>query len=479
MTRHSWLRRGAALAWALCLPLAGCGGGDYTTVRPEMGPIQDLVEDTGTVAYRDPYAVIPLASGLILSCSFEEGDRVRAGQELYVIDSGDLEDQIDQASLSLDTAQENYRQALEAQGDLTVRTSAAGTVTAVHVHEGDYISAGTPVADVVDSGTLTLTVPFSPADAAAIAPGAAATVTFAAYSGQVAATVARVYDAPTPLSGGREGVYVEFRLTNPGALTAGTVAMAAVGAMACTEAGALSYATEQSVYAGQSGQVLDLIAREGDVLAPGQAVLTLDNASVSNAAASAALSLESARLNLSQLEAKREDYRILAPADGVITQRLFKTGDYAAAATSMATLVDPEDMCVNAAIDELYIDRVWAGQEASVTFTTDTGERRTYAAEVYRVDDTGTASGGVTDYTVELRLEDTEGLKAGMNVDVSITAASREDCLRIPASAVSGGAVQVLRGGRAVEVPVETGVSGGGYVEILSGLTPEDEVIIP
>ena len=473
-------RRMAALACGLSLLLSGCGGnGDYTTVHPDTGPIESLVSATGSVAYRDPWSLIPEVNGKIVSCSIEEGDTVTAGEELYVIDSTDLEDQITQAALSLDSAREALRQAEDACGDLTVRAPAGGIITSVLVNVGDFVSAGTPVAQLEDSANLTLTVPFSTADAAAISPGDSAVITFAAYSGQVSAVVERVYQSSVPLSGGREGVYVQLRFTNPGALTAGTVAMASVGSRTCMDSGAVAYKTAQSVYAAQSGQVLTIPVEEGDRVTKDQAILTLDNASLTNAAASAAISLESAQVSLSQLEAKREDYRILAPVDGLILTRSAKEGDYAAAATPLATLVSPDSMCVNVDIDEIYIDQIQAGQEASFTFTTDSGEERTYSAEVRRVDEAGTTSGGVTDYTVELTPENTEGLKSGMNVNVTIITASKAECLRLPSSAVSGNTVQVLRGGKAETVTVVTGISGGGYIEILEGLTEEDQVILP
>lgn len=92
------------------LAAAGCQKeADYQTVTPEVGTIENRVEDTGTVAWRDPTSVIPVVSGKVVSCAFEEGDAVTAGQTLYVIDSGDLEDQITQARLSLKTAQAGAR----------------------------------------------------------------------------------------------------------------------------------------------------------------------------------------------------------------------------------------------------------------------------------------------------------------------------------------------------------------------------------
>ena len=96
-----------------------------------------------------------------------------------------------------------------------------------------------------------------------------------------------------------------------------------------------------------------------------------------------------------------------------------------------------------------------------------------------RVEDTGVTSGGVTDYTVEIALDNTDGLRDGMNVSVSILTEGKENCLRVPAKAVDGDTVQVLRNGKAETVTVETGLWGSEYVEILSGITEEDEVILP
>lgn len=473
----------SALAGALCLTaLCGCQGGDKSETRTavaEVGTVESIVSDTGTVAYRDPYAVIPTVNGKILTCAIEEGDVVTAGQTLYTIDSTALEDQITQAALSLESARLALSQASAACGDLTVTAPAAGSVTAVCLHVGDYVNVGTPIAEVVDSTNLTLTVPFAPSDAAAMAAGSPAELTFTGFSGTVAGQVKRVYASSTPLSGGREGVYVEIAFTNPGAIAAGTTATAAVGGADCMAQGAVACGTQQTIYSTQAGQVLTLPIEVGDTVAVGQTVMTIENASLTNARDNAALAVETAAVSLAQLEAKRSDYVITAPVDGTVTTRAFKTGDYAAAATPLATLAGAAALQVQVPIDEIYIDQVWPGQQAQVTFTADSGEERSYGAAVRRVNDTGVTAGGVTDYTVDLELEATEGLRSGMNVTVSITTACKENCLRVPASAVSGGKVQVVRSGKAEEAAVTTGASGGGYVEITFGLAEGDTVVLP
>ncbi len=476
-------RRGAAFSAALGLfLLSGCSGSDqdeYRTVQPDTGPVEYRVEDTGTVTYADNYTIVPTVSGTVTECTFQEGDSVTAGQTLYTIDSDALEDQIVQAQLSVDSAQASLSQAQAACADLTVVSHASGSVTAVNVHVGDMISAGTPVAQVVDSLNLKLTVPFSLEDAAALTPGSAAVISFPGMADTLTGTVVRVYDTPVALSGSRTGVNVEFSFRNPGTLASGASAMASVNGVQCMEAGTIAYATEQAIYSAQSGQVLTLSIQEGESVTAGQTILTLKNDSLTNAVTNASLQVRSAQTSLSQLMDQRADYTVTAPVDGTILSRTVKQGDLASAGNPMAVLAQPDALCVHASIDEQYIDRVGTGQSVSITFTTDTGEQRTYTGSVRRVEDTGVTSGGVTDYTVEIALDNTDGLRDGMNVSVSILTEGKENCLRVPVKAVDGDTVQVLRNGKTETVTVETGLWGSDYVEILSGITEEDTIVLP
>ena len=475
--------RGAAAALAgWLLLLAGCssGDGDYAVVTPTVDDtVERTVEDTGTVGYAEEYSVTPAVSGKILSCAVEEGDPVTEGQALYTIDSGELEDQIDQARISLDSAQASLAQAQDACADLNVTSYVSGTVTSVSVHVGDFVSSGTPVAQVEDNRTLTLTVPFWTEDAAGLSPGQSAVISFPARGETVTGTVSRVYDTPTALPGGREGVYVELSFQNPGAVLAGESASASVGSAACLESGTVEASAAQSIYAAQSGQILTLDIQTGSAVTSGQVVATIDNASLTNAAENAALSLRSAQVSLEQLEDRLDDYSVTAPTDGVVLSRSFKTGDFAAAGTPLATLARSEDLCVHADIDELYINEVGVGQTARITFTGDQGDVLSYEGTVTRVNDAGVTSGGVTNYTVEITLDNAGDLRYGMNVMVEIITARREGCMTVPASAVSGSTVQVLENGSPADRTVETGLTGGGVTEILSGLSPEDQVIVP
>jgi membrane fusion protein (multidrug efflux system) len=71
-------------------------------------------------------------------------------------------------------------------------------------------------------------------------------------------------------------------------------------------------------------------------------------------------------------------------------------------------------------------------------------------------------------------------LYPGMYANVTLVLQRHPDALRVPAPALGGNqhqTVLVLQGGGLKEVPVETGISDGHYVEIRSGLTGKELVV--
>lgn len=121
-------------------------------------------------------------------------------------------------------------------------------------------------------------------------------------------------------------------------------------------------------------------------------------------------------------------------------------------------------------------------------------EGSTFEGVVTKVSVAGSTSGGITSYPVTVRIEETDGLLPGMNVDAEIVIEEAENVLAVPSGAVSRGSgntavVLVTEGSPSaanrveqeapegyVYVSVETGVSDDDYVEIVSGLQEGDTV---
>ena len=115
---------------------------------------------------------------------------------------------------------------------------------------------------------------------------------------------------------------------------------------------------------------------------------------------------------------------------------------------------------------------------------------QTFTGVVTKVSVVGTTSGGTTTYPVTVRIDDTEGLRPGMNVDAEIVLSSADGVLAIPSMAVNRGntvlitsdspsAVNALEQEAPegyVYVQVTIGVSDDSYIEITSGLQEGDTV---
>ena len=188
--RRKWIKRLiilAVLAALVVFLFKSCSGtgsimaaGSYI---PAVAARQELlvsVSGTGTIEPIHSYKVTTLIQGEVLEAPFEEGQTVHKGDLLFRIDSKDVEASIRQAELSLESARLNYSQLLKNQSDsqknATVKATAAGVVTKLYVDQGDMVSAGAPIADILDRDNLKLTVPFHSVQAASISVGQQALV---------------------------------------------------------------------------------------------------------------------------------------------------------------------------------------------------------------------------------------------------------------------------------------------------------------
>ena len=100
-----------------------------------------------------------------------------------------------------------------------------------------------------------------------------------------------------------------------------------------------------------------------------------------------------------------------------------------------------------------------------------------------RVDTVGTNSSGVVSYSAVITPDVMNpAVKSGMTVTASIITETAADVLAVPSTAVKssngGSYVQILQNGVPSNVTVETGLSSDSYVEITSGLTEGQEIIV-
>jgi HlyD family secretion protein len=185
------------------------------------------------------------------------------------------------------------------------------------------------------------------------------------------------------------------------------------------------------------------------------------------------------------LELARLTYQysfIKAPISGIVTERPVDLGQTVTKGTLVAAMISPESLYIESFVDEADVGKVRVGQPVRVTMDAYPG--RIFRGEVYRI--SPVVTGGRLEsrtFEVRTRLKDpTVVLKTGMSADTEIVVETVQDALVIESQAVvdrdGKKFVYVKDGDRAALREVTVGLSDWTHTQVLSGLSPEDVVIV-
>lgn len=459
----------------------------YQTATVEKRDITRSLSSNGTLQPADSYTVSTLVSGEILSDTFEEGDQVVEGQLLYTLDSSSASNSQTQAKNSYTQAQTNYKQAVEAKYPTA---DMSGTVSEVYVKNGDTVSAGTELMRIVGDNNIYLTGLFPYASPSDFYVGQTATIYINGFAGTTTGTVTAVSSSTVTTSTGLQAVSVQVKAANPGLVTADYTASIYIGSYSSYGQTSINLSASSVVTAEASGKVTGLSWLAGDTISEGQRICTITGDSVDNSIENAKISMENAQSSLENAQETLDDYSITAPISGEVVTKTAKAGDKIEGGSdgTLCVIYDLSYLEMTMSIDELDISDVAVGQEVQIT--ADAVEGTTYTGVVTKVSVAGTTSGGITTYPVTVRIDETEGLRPGMNVDAEIILESAEDVLAIPSGAVNRGNTVLITAdspsaANAVDqeapegyvyVEVETGISDDSYTQVLSGLQEGDTV---
>ena len=511
--KRKWLKRAIALvvlAAVILVLLRACSGGGTALTSgvylPTPASVQDLVvsvSGTGAIEPIHSYKVTTLVKGEVLEAPFEEGQTVHKGDLLFRIDATDVETSIQQAQLSLESAQLSYQQLLNNQEDshknATVKATATGVITELYVDEGDMVSAGAPIADILDRDNMKLKVPFHAADAAGFYVGQSASVTVDGTLETLPGTIDAIAATDSVGPGGTLVREITILVRNPGALTDTSMGTASIGAASSASSGTFAYGEQKQVIAKASGELISLTVKEGDRVMEDQVIGGFDETDMDTQLESAALQIRNAELTLKNAQDRLEDYSITSTIDGTVIEKNYDVGDTLDTSTASATgiaypavIYDMSALTFDISVNELDINKIQVGQQVEIT--ADAVEGQTFTGVVDKVNINGTTTSGSTNYPVTVLVSGTpEALKPGMNVSAKIIVEDAGSVLCVPVEAVSRGAdgtslVKVAGEGaldekgnladpsRLEDREVTLGRSDESYIEILSGLE-EGEVV--
>ena len=462
----------------------------YTQEKLGRRDIVNVYDGSGTINAADSYTVKSLVTGTVLTADFELGDTIQKGDVLYVIDSSDVEGDLESAQLSVSQAQRSYDDAADARN---VRTKIGGEVSSFAVAAGDAVQAGQTVATVRDTSVMLLAVDFPAAEAQSFAVGQAAQVmpdtTFEVLNG----TIRSVSGADPSGDASLMTCTVTIAVPNAGSLTTAQAAVAQVNGVSSLNSAHFAYQREETVVAAASGTVSELCVKEGSTVRQDDVILRITGKDLDKQAQNAADNLRSAELRMSSAERNISHYTIDAPISGTIVDKKVKAGDKLSAndtaMQNLCTIYDMSYLEMKLNVDELKIRSLEVGQEVEITADAVPGE--TYKGVISSILVAGTTANGSTSYPVTVRIDDMGELLPGMNATAKITTASVKNVLALPnAALVRGSYVLVTKDSPSaanaetsmtapdgyVYVKVATGISDDDYIEVKSGLQEGDTI---
>ena len=458
----------------------------YTEAAPERRDVTNTLSGTGTLNPANTYTVKSLVEGKVLTGTIEEGDIVEESNVLYTIDSSDASTNFEKAEIAMQQAQRSYDKVVDRQ---YVRAEVAGVVSSLKVTKGDEVTSGQEVAVIRDSSRMLLTLEFPAADAANFSVGQSAAVTLDGTFEQLDGTVTSVSGTDALSAGNLLTRTVTITVKNAGGLTTAQAATASINGVSSIGSATFAYQAERTLTAQAAGTVTSINVQEGSEVAKDDIILGLSGDDLTESIQSASESLRSAEISMQNLQDAMNNYTITAPISGTIIEKDAKVGDAVKAGDTLCIVYDLSYLEMRINVDELQISSISVGQKVQIT--ADAVPDKTYVGTVTRVSMKGTSNGGTTTYPVTIRIDDTEGLRPGMNANAEIVVAEANNALVVPnAAVVRGSYVLVTKDSPSaanadtameapegfVYVPVKTGVSDDDYTQIVSGIQEGDTI---
>jgi len=203
------------------------------------------------------------------------------------------------------------------------------------------------------------------------------------------------------------------------------------------------------------------------------------NASSEQEYALSRTSYETAKNRFEEAEKQLSYTIITAPISGTITKKIVEEGTYVKAGDPVASIVDVSRLRVRVNVSESNVYYLHPGDR--VMITTDIYPGITFKGKISFVSPRGDDT---HNYPVEIEIVNSvkNPLKAGTFVNVEVGVGSSNAALYIPREALQGSIkdakVYIASNGKALLKNIVIGRGGNESLEVLSGLTENDKVIV-
>ena len=425
--------------WYFLLRPAPVEQGEIYAVPAEIGSIQSTVSGSGNAKAKESAAITLSEGGTVRELFVAAGDVVTAGQPLYTIYSEAAEKAVTDAQEKVNALNKELAKLQEQTADLTVKAPFAGKLVNVQDFSIDQtVSSGTEVATLVNDKKLKLSLYFSYAYENSISVGQSVTVSLTSMMKDFTGTVEKINKVRYITPEGAVQFEVVISFNNPGTLTEGMDASAAIhlsdGTVAYPYAsGKLEYYESRVVTTQASGPVRSFnLLNYADVKA-GDVLLTLGSDTIDDEIQAKQQEIAAAQETLNTAQQAMANFNAVAPIDGTITACTRTEGAEVKSGDTVIIISNSTTMLVNITVDDRNISFIKPGDMVNLDWN-----GTPYMGTVTSIDMGKAESGnGMTNFPVTLTVDNMDGsLIEGAWLQYSFVTSQSDNCVLIPGSAV-------------------------------------------
>ena len=190
-----------------------------------------------------------------------------------------------------------------------------------------------------------------------------------------------------------------------------------------------------------------------------------------------------------EAEERLDETEIFAPINGVIIEKLVEEGQIIASGisnvsggTAIATIADMSRLFIIADIDETDIGSVKIGH--AVRITADAFPNKIFKGKVTRIAPQGVIDNSITIFKAKIEVQGTGKtlLKPMMSANIDIVTRQIKDTVYVTRAGIrkdeEGEFAVILKNDQPEKVRVKTGIKNPIHIQIISGLNPDEEVIL-
>lgn len=184
--------------------------------------------------------------------------------------------------------------------------------------------------------------------------------------------------------------------------------------------------------------------------------------------------LTAAQAHADRTKAELEYLQLLAPEDGTVIRRDGEIGELIPTGTKVFWISGGDSLRIETEVDEEDIGLIKLDQD--VVIRADAFPDQTFNGKVQAITPKGDPV--ARSYRVRVSLPDNAPLLIGMTAETNIITQVKDDAMMVPASAVKGDAVYVMKGKKPVLTKIRKGIVAEKNIEILDGIFKDDVVAL-